>query len=489
MSKSAFESFYYSIKWRVILNVVLLHAILMVLVVVDNISRQKEFITEELKSESVNLTKALALNAPTWLLINDLTALDELIIGYRSIENISNAMILDNSGKIRASIDRELFNKVLSDQISMTLIECAKKADKECLVLHHNLSDAIYPIKSENNTIGYARVILDTTAINKEINKSIWLGFLYVFVAVVIGGVIAWFTIKSVTAKLNRLSVAADMVSGGNFDIELKDDNGKDEASKLIRAFLFMFKRVKEKMGEKEKMMMQQSKMAAMGDMIGAIAHQLKQPLNVMSVIKDNIMDEAEYDELTKGNVKEYMAAMSKQIKYMATTIDDFKVFFKPDKKEDVFGIKDSIQDVYDLISYQLKNHNVIFSLHGDDFSIKAYKNEFKQAILNIFNNSKDAIFERISKNEITEGKIEVLLSRTDEDIGEITIRDNGGGIKDENVAKLFEPYFTTKGEKGTGIGLYLVKQIVAEKLKGKISMQSIENGLETKIELKIDNG
>jgi len=250
-----------------------------------------------------------------------------------------------------------------------------------------------------------------------------------------------------------------------------------------------MFKRVKEKMGEKEKMMMQQSKMAAMGDMIGAIAHQLKQPLNVMSVIKDNIMDEAEYDELTKGNVKEYMAAMSKQIKYMATTIDDFKVFFKPDKKEDVFGIKDSIQDVYDLISYQLKNHNVIFSLHGDDFSIKAYKNEFKQAILNIFNNSKDAIFERISKNEITEGKIEVLLSRTDEDIGEITIRDNGGGIKDENVAKLFEPYFTTKGEKGTGIGLYLVKQIVAEKLKGKISMQSIENGLETKIELKIDNG
>ncbi len=223
-------------------------------------------------------------------------------------------------------------------------------------------------------------------------------------------------------------------------------------------------------------LLQQQSKLAAMGEMIGAIAHQWRQPLNALGINIQNLEDDYLDGLINEEFLEEFIENNQDIIVFMSKTIEDFRNFFKIDKKRELFSIKNTVVKTCDIQSAQLKSHNIEISLNGDDFQISGFKSEFQQVILNIINNSKDAIVE----NRVEHGKIDIELKEN-----MVLIRDNAGGIPDNIIDRIFEPYFTTKEEgKGTGIGLYMSKMIIESNMGGKIVVRNIGDGAEFQISL-----
>jgi PAS domain S-box-containing protein len=225
---------------------------------------------------------------------------------------------------------------------------------------------------------------------------------------------------------------------------------------------------------EKDRILIQQSKLAAMGEMLGNIAHQWRQPLNgvglYLQFIRDNYKDESNEELISK-----YFDKAATQIHYMSDTIDDFRNFYKPSKERARFRIKDAIESSLEIIKAQLKNENIELILDIEDVDLLNFENELKQALLNIFNNAKDAIILKIQKEEF-DGHIKVKTQLTSEYL-EIYIENNGGHINEDIIEKIFEPYFTTKFEsQGTGIGLYMTKSIIESNMGGKIMVKNIDN-------------
>ncbi|MEF3192555.1 MAG: PAS domain S-box protein [Campylobacterales bacterium] len=244
------------------------------------------------------------------------------------------------------------------------------------------------------------------------------------------------------------------------------------------------------KQRDQEQMLIQQSKMAAMGEMIGVIAHQWRQPLNTLGIYIQDLQDAYEFNELDKKYLDEMVRRSMEQILFMSRTIDDFRNFFRVDKSAESFKAIGAVRSVASLLGAQIKNHMIELSieqdgLNDDELSVIGYPNEFKQVILNLINNAKDAIIERREREPSLDGRIVVSLQR-DEDRVIVLVCDNGGGIPPAIMDRIFEPYFTTKGEgKGTGIGLYMSKMIIEDNMGGKISAYNTDEGACFKIVLK----
>lgn len=222
-----------------------------------------------------------------------------------------------------------------------------------------------------------------------------------------------------------------------------------------------------------ERLMIQQARLAAMGEMIGNIAHQWRQPINTLNLILANIKDAYEYDELDKPYLDEAVSKGERLIQSMSSTIDDFRNFFKPNKAKCDFSLRKAIDDTINLIGPGLKSHNIsVIIAEGGDILSHGFPNEFSQVLLNILTNAKDALLER----RIADGSIEIRLD-CDEHQAFVAIRDNAGGIPEDISHKIFDPYFSTK-EKGTGIGLYMSKMIM-ENMGGNITAQNVEGGAE----------
>ncbi|MEN6628054.1 MAG: GAF domain-containing protein, partial [Sulfuricella sp.] len=217
--------------------------------------------------------------------------------------------------------------------------------------------------------------------------------------------------------------------------------------------------RVKEEVARNmtnERLMIQQARLAAMGEMIGNIAHQWRQPLNALGLLLANIKDAYEYDELDKPYLDEAVSKGERLIQNMSSTIDDFRNFFKPNKVKCDFSLRKAINDTINLIGPGLRSHNISMIIEeGEDVLSNGFPNEFSQVLLNILTNAKDALLER----KIAGGSIEIRLGCNDRQ-SFVAIKDNAGGIAEDISHKIFDPYFSTK-EKGTGIGLYMSKMIL----------------------------
>ncbi|MEA3383218.1 MAG: ATP-binding protein [Campylobacterota bacterium] len=236
-----------------------------------------------------------------------------------------------------------------------------------------------------------------------------------------------------------------------------------------------------EEIRSKDELLAQQSKLAAMGEMIGAIAHQWRQPLNALAVQIQFMEDDFEDGLIDEEYLKEYKKENMKLINFMSKTIDDFRNFFRVDKVKTEFYVKEKIEETINILSSQLEAHNISLELNGEDFNTLGYESEFQQVILNIINNSKDALIEKNINNPF----ITIDINKT-KDGGEIDIKDNAGGIPDEVINRVFDPYFTTKEQgKGTGLGLYMSKMIIEDNMDGNISVKNIDNGAIFSITLK----
>jgi PAS domain S-box-containing protein len=229
---------------------------------------------------------------------------------------------------------------------------------------------------------------------------------------------------------------------------------------------------------EQERLLIQQSRLAAMGEMIGNIAHQWRQPINALNLLLANIKDAFEYGEMDKEYLDQSIADGNQLIQKMSSTIDDFRNFFNPNKAIQNFSLNRAISAALALVSHSFKNHNIaILVEEGEDFQARGFPNEFSQVLLNILSNSKEAILE----NNIARGQIEITLGEDAANVW-VAVKDNGGGIPDAVMARIFEPYFTTK-EKGTGIGLYMSKMIM-EHMHGAIAADNLGDGTEFRLEL-----
>ena len=232
--------------------------------------------------------------------------------------------------------------------------------------------------------------------------------------------------------------------------------------------------------GQQEQILIQQSKMAMMGEMIASIAHQWKQPLATTAAIIETAKVENGIANKSDPRTEEVFEDVLHQVHFMNQTINDFTEFFTPNKEKEFFSLNTSVDDVLRIAQAQLHKHKISFEnkIPENSLMVEGYKNEFSQVLLNIVTNAKDAIVENINRGKIPsdQGKIIIDATINDNKI-DLSICDNGGGIPDELMGRIFDAYFTTKKEiKGTGIGLYMSKIIINTHMHGDIKA---ENGAE----------
>ena len=227
------------------------------------------------------------------------------------------------------------------------------------------------------------------------------------------------------------------------------------------------------KNAKKDRLLQNQSKLAELGDMIGNIAHQWRHPLTRLSLILQNLKAFQNKGKLNDQLLIESLESSLYQIEFMSNTIDNFKDFYKKDTNKKEFLVVDAIDSILQIIGPMLEHNNINIRIF-DEENTKIYgnKNEFSQVLMNLIINSKDAFDDKIVENP----EIKINIEKTKKEI-KIKIIDNAGGINIDIINHIFDPYFTTKESKGTGIGLYLSKAIIEDKMKGKLLVSNNEEG------------
>ena len=222
------------------------------------------------------------------------------------------------------------------------------------------------------------------------------------------------------------------------------------------------------------KIMQNQAIHVSMGEMIANIAHQWRQPLSLISTASTGIIMQKKYNTLDESSLIDTCNLINDNVQYLSETIDDFKNFIKGDRTKIIFNLSDEVNSFLNLIKGTSKNNNIDIILDlNDNIEINGYKNELIQCMIIIFNNAKDVLNENI----LSSNKKLIFISTFLKD-GEaiIKIKDNGSGIKDDILEKIFEPYFTTKDEsKGTGLGLHMAYNLIVDGMDGTLKAQNIE--------------
>ena len=224
---------------------------------------------------------------------------------------------------------------------------------------------------------------------------------------------------------------------------------------------------------EKEKILIQQSKMATMGEMIASIAHQWKQPLSIISMSNGLLKINSEIKDFsTPQEITNAIKNIDHSVHNLSQTIDDFKNFFNPNKEKVVFSILDAFKDTFKLINSQFKNNDIEIVQNIKEIELLGYKNELLQVLINLLKNSKE---ELIKKPNSMKKYIFISVDKNENKII-IKIKDNADGIPSDIINKVFNAYFTIK-EKcgGTGIGLYICKQIIETSMQGEISVSNVK--------------
>lgn len=231
---------------------------------------------------------------------------------------------------------------------------------------------------------------------------------------------------------------------------------------------------------EKDQLLLQQSRLATMGEMINNIAHQWRQPLNVVGLYIQSLLVYYDNGNLDREFLKTITDDTMKLVNHMSQTIDDFRNFFKPDKDKEEFKITQVIESAIRLVDASFQDSHIkIVKNCADDTVAYGYPNEYSQVILNILSNAKDAILERKTENPVVS-----ISSGMENGKSVVTISDNAGGIPEEIIFKVFDPHFSTKGPQGTGIGLFMAKNIIEKSMNGSLMVINNEEGAVFRIEV-----
>ncbi|UXC30578.1 PAS domain-containing sensor histidine kinase [Aliarcobacter butzleri] len=289
--------------------------------------------------------------------------------------------------------------------------------------------------------------------------------------------IVKWANIKLPNGEI--INIGLDITQQRNYEISIREKalELKVAKSQLENLNSFLEKRIEDEIKKNTKqqhMIMQQNKLAQMGEMIENIAHQWRQPLaqiNSSIILIDAILEKHNFkDTLVENKLTEIESLTS----YMSKTISDFKNFFNPNKKKTIFKVEDAIQKANDVLKGLINSHHIQIEINIEkDLKINSYLGELQQVILIIINNSIDAFIHM----NIHFPKI-LINAYTDNESLVIHVEDNALGINPDLLDKIFEPYFTTKHKaQGTGLGLYIAKMIVENSLLGFLSVENKQNG------------
>lgn len=260
-----------------------------------------------------------------------------------------------------------------------------------------------------------------------------------------------------------------------------------ERTQELERTYEELHHEIKERMAAleelhvKERLLIQQSRLAAMGEMISNISHQWRQPLNILGLIIQEMVLAANSGKFTPTTLNASVAKAMQIISEMSRTIDDFRNFFSTDKMTVSFSICEVLDKTLSFMEYIFKQMQVHVEVScEEDVRVEGLRNEYTQAVLNILSNARDVFLER----ETVDPLISIRLFR-ENDRAVVIIKDNGGGIPQEIVDRIFEPYFTTKGpDKGTGIGLFMSKTIIEKNMGGRLTVCNAAAGAEFRVEI-----
>ena len=326
------------------------------------------------------------------------------------------------------------------------------------------------------------------------------------FAMVVLIIIIALLMSGYLSKKIEHILIGTKKFANNELDYRIKVTS-KDEIGQLENSFNEMATKIEKliieekklnsnleqkviletsKQKEQEQLLIQQTRLAAMGEMIGNIAHQWRQPLNALGLVLQNLKFSYDIGELNENMMSKSINKATMLTNSMSKTIDDFRNFFKPNKAKEEFSINENVFKAIELVESTFEHHHIKLEKH---FSLEepkfyGFPNEFSQVILNILTNAKDAIFENKIENPLV-----IVQTKIEDSNILISIKDNGKGISEEIINKIFEPYFTTKDEsKGTGIGLYMSKLIIENNMGGKIEVKNDDEGAIFTIKLPINN-
>ena len=235
---------------------------------------------------------------------------------------------------------------------------------------------------------------------------------------------------------------------------------------------------------KKTNMMYQQSRLAQMGEMISNIAHQWRQPLNSISLVLQDLKLSKALDDITQDEFEKSTKKIEDSLQYMSNTITDFRNFYKTNKEKEQFQLKDAISQAISILQSSFEDKSIDINLDiNRDISLLGFKNELTQVIVNILQNSKDILIKNKTKSPYVS-----IITKIDNKNIILSIEDNAGGIKENIIEHIFDPYFTTKHkEQGTGLGLYMSKVIINDSFNGILEVKNTNNG--AKFIIKLNKG
>ena len=315
------------------------------------------------------------------------------------------------------------------------------------------IGSGIY-LDESNEEIQHKKYLLE-----KKINKYIQTAIVIAFLLIIFISILSILISQQINKTFQNYQIKVKRK-----EIELQDLNKNLE------------KRVKKAIKEakqKDRAMLHQSRLARMGEMLNMISHQWRQPLSQISSIIMEIETRIAFNKSNNKFILSSAEELNEIVLYMSNTIEDFKNFFKPEKNKTKFKISDSCNNAIALVKDSLNNQKIILNYNiKNDKIIEGYPREYSQVILNLLLNARDALV----SNQILNAQIYLCIdAKAEKSI--VTVKDNAKGIKEENIERIFEPYFSTKKSQGTGLGLYMSKVIIETNMQGKLSVQNSKNG------------
>lgn len=404
------------------------------------------------------------------------------IIELMKLRSIRRAVIADNDGSVIGMLTNRDILKHIKGNYTRILQNKIRHAQEIMDFLPEPIIEVYY---SNDEEIIYwmntkAKKVFGSSLINKSILKLLSSD--------------TWFSIKNFMKKSKQLKNKVIKINKRSYKVSgTISKNINTNYIKMIFKDVTIYEKEKSKLQnivsdeikkrmDSEYILMQQAKLATMGEMIGHIAHQWRQPLSQLGGIFMNLESAYEFGELDAKYLEQKVSNGNDLLKYMSTTIEDFKNFFEPNREKEVFSIEEYINSAINIIRASLTYHHIslTFNQIGTFVKIKGYPSEFSQVILNILANAQDVLMEK----EIENPFINISVRETSTKYF-IDIEDNGGGIDMDIIDKVFDIYFTTKSKKeGTGLGLYISKLIIEAKLGGSIYVCNSQDGAIFTIEL-----
>lgn len=473
-----------SLAWKWVVASLVIECFMLSLMVMKNVNQLENNLSTQTYTQ-LNEQKILlesALSAP--IVQMDYATIDAILKETKTIPSIVYLIVVDNQDNCISAVG-------WSNCKSLPIVE-SNPFDEQSLA--DGRFDTSISIKLASQNLGKVYLGLSTEfyiqAKKEMINRSIFIAFIELLLSAILLIAISKWIIKNLVG----LTHVANAIASGDYSqrIELGDSKETTELQlsfnkmvtnieKNIEDLEISYKDQKllsqklqsqlEKNHEQNLLLTHQSRMAALGEMLANIAHQWRQPLNAITVHLTSMKVKNELHMIKENELNDTVDSVMKYATYLSNTIDDFQNFIKNDSVKERFSLQKSFSQAKDIVSVNLVNQQIQLNIveNDEELFVNGIKNELIQVFINILNNAKDVLNESSLEDKI----IEVTFYKKD-DKTYITIQDNAGGVKEDIIDKIFDPYFTTKHQsQGTGIGLYMSSRIIHEHFEGEIFVQN----------------